>query len=505
MTGFFSRLEARARQIDSLLCVGLDPHAADLSAPTAAAARDFSLRLIEATVDQAAAYKPNAAFFEALGPDGWTVLKEVIAAVPDNVPVILDAKRGDIASTAEAYARSAFAGLGADAITLSPYLGRDSLTPFLVDPQRGVFLLCKTSNPGAADLQDLALAGAPVQALWERVADLARTWNENDNLGLVVGATHPDALRRVRQIAPELWILAPGVGAQGGELEAALRAGVRADGLGLLVPVSRAISRAANPRGTAVELVGKMRDLRDAARSLTAASLRSASAQVDPFENGPVSILSGTEPPSRSGGGVQSKDASALADALLAAGCVRFGQFTLKSGLQSPIYLDLRQLISTPALLAQVADAYVTVLRDLKFDRLAALPYAALPIGTAISLKSGWPMIYPRREVKGYGTGAEIEGAYASGEQAVVIDDLATTGGSKFEAIDKLKAAGLNVRDVIVLIDRQSGAREALAEAGYALHAILTLSQMLDHWARASRVPAAQIAATRDFLANSRG
>ena len=172
--------------------------------------------------------------------------------------MILDAKRGDIASTAEAYAQSAFAGLGADAITLSPYLGRDSLTPFLADPQRGVFLLCKTSNPGAADLQDLALAGVS-QTLWEHVADLAHGWNENDNLGLVVGATHPDALRRVRQIAPELWILAPGVGAQGGELDAALRAGMRADGLGLLVPVSRAISRAANPRQAAVELVEKMR------------------------------------------------------------------------------------------------------------------------------------------------------------------------------------------------------------------------------------------------------
>ena len=255
MTGFFSRLEARARQIDSLLCVGLDPHPADLPAPTAAAARDFCLRLIEATADQAAAFKPNAAFFEAFGPDGWAALREVIAAVPDGIPVILDAKRGDIASTAEAYAQSAFAGLGADAITLSPYLGRDSLTPFLADPQRGVFLLCKTSNPGAADLQDLPLAGASAQTLCEQVADLARAWNANDNLGLVVGATHPEALRRVRQVAPELWILAPGVGAQGGDLDAALRAGLRADGLGLLVPVSRAISRAANPRQAAVDLV----------------------------------------------------------------------------------------------------------------------------------------------------------------------------------------------------------------------------------------------------------
>ncbi len=276
--------------------------------------------------------------------------------------------------------------------------------------------------------------------------------------------------------------------------------GLRADGLGLLVPVSRAISRAADPRQAAVELVEKMRAVRDAVNigrghPSTPSGAWQAQTSADGF----------AYPRSSAFIRVPFSEQATLADALLAAGCVRFGQFTLKSGLQSPIYLDLRQLISTPALLAQVADAYVTLLRDLKFDRLAALPYAALPIGTAISLKGGWPMIYPRKEVKGYGTGAEIEGAYASGEQAVVIDDLATTGGSKFEAIDKLKAAGLNVRDVIVLIDRQSGAREALVEAGYALHAVLTLSQMLDHWEQTGRVPAAQIAAARAFLASNRG
>ena len=206
---------------------------------------DFCLRLIEATWELAAAYKPNAAFFEALGAEGFAALREVISAVPQGIPVILDAKRGDIASTARAYARSAFDVLEADAITLSPYLGYDSLAPFLERAEKGVFLLCKTSNTGSGDLQDLPLAEGGL--LYEKVARSARAWNRRDNLGLVAGATHPEALRRVRRAGGDLWILAPGVGAQGGDPEAALQAGLRPDGLGLLVPVSRGISRVDDP------------------------------------------------------------------------------------------------------------------------------------------------------------------------------------------------------------------------------------------------------------------
>ncbi len=493
MNGFFSRLERRARQINSLLCVGLDPHPAELPAPTAAAARSFCLGLIQATADLAAAFKPNAAFFEQFGADGIAALRDIIAAVPDDIPVVLDAKRGDIASTAEAYARAAFEVLGADAITLSPYLGRDSLEPFLADPTRGVFLLCKTSNPGARDLQDLFLAHrVPGQRLFQRVAELATEWNKNDNLGLVVGATHPQALADVRQIAPALWILAPGVGPQGGDLAAALRAGLRDDGLGLLLPVSRQISRAADPRQAAQALVEAMR------REIAANTRRSYG--IEP-SGGFVDDPAGRLETRFQAVPALSPVAAALADRLLAAGCVRFGRFTLKSGLVSPIYLDLRQLISHPPLLAEVSASYTAVLSGLRFDRLAALPYAALPIATAISLRTGWPMIYPRKEAKTYGTGAEIEGAFLPGERAVVIDDLATTGGSKFEAIEKLVAAGLHIEDVVVLIDRCSGATEALAAAGYRLHAVMSLPQMLDHWEQTGRVPAGQIAATRAFLA----
>ena len=153
---------------------------------------------------------------------------------------------------------------------------------------------------------------------------------------------------------------------------------------------------------------------------------------------------------------------SSLADGLLSAGCIKFGDFTLKSGLKSPIYIDLRQIISHPSLLARVAEAYLPILQRLTFNRLAGLPYAAIPIATAISIAGNYPMIYPRKEAKSYGTKAEIEGEYHAGETAVIIDDLATTGGSKFEAIEKLTGAGLVVKDVVVLVDRQSGAKESL-------------------------------------------
>lgn len=189
-----------------------------------------------------------------------------------------------------------------------------------------------------------------------------------------------------------------------------------------------------------------------------------------------------------------------LADELLTAGCIKFGDFTLKSGLKSPIYIDLRQIITYPKLLEQIGRAYLPLLETLTFDRIAGLPYAAIPIATAISLAGNYPMIYPRKEAKAYGTKADIEGEYHAGETAVIIDDLATTGGSKFEAIEKLTGAGLLVKDVVVLVDRQSGAKESLEQAGYSMHAVLTISDLLDHWESTGRVERERINATREFL-----
>jgi uridine monophosphate synthetase len=497
METFFSFLAKRVDDCSSLLCVGLDPHPSDLPAPTAEAAREFCLRLVKASAPYAAAFKPNAAFFEAYGPEGWAALKDVIAAVQEQsnrlgsmIPVILDAKRGDIASSSELYASSAFEALGAHAITVNPYLGKDAIDPFLCHKEKGVFLLCKTSNPGAADLQDLnviaaghtsaqtgAFQGVPLHV---HVAQLARQWNTGNNIGIVVGGTHPDALARVRAAAPELWFLVPGIGAQGGDMEAALRAGLRADGKGLLVNVSRGISRAADPARAAADLRDEMINIR---YQIGHERGMEAGQQVAP---------------------VYPPQFTALADGLLEAGCVKFGEFTLKSGLNSPIYIDLRRLVTFPHLLSQAAGAYLPVLEELEFDRLAGLPYAAIPIVTAISLQSGYPVIYPRKEVKTYGTKAEIEGVFQPGESVVVVDDVTTTGGSKFEGIEKLTGAGLVVKDVVVLIDRQSGAKESLAEAGYQLHAVLTIGELLDYWEKTGKVEQEKIAAVRAFLQANR-
>ena len=200
---------------------------------------------------------------------------------------------------------------------------------------------------------------------------------------------------------------------------------------------------------------------------------------------------------------IMDSELSNIADGLLSAGCIKFGNFTLKSGLQSPIYIDLRQIITYPKLLEQIGAAYLPLLKELKFDRIAGLPYAAIPIATAVSLQGNYPMIYPRKEVKSYGTKAEIEGEYHAGETIVVIDDLATTGGSKFEAIEKLTGVGLLVKDVVVLVDRQSGAKESLAQAGYSMHAVLTISHLLEYWEENGKVDKDKIEETKEFLAGN--
>jgi uridine monophosphate synthetase len=192
--------------------------------------------------------------------------------------------------------------------------------------------------------------------------------------------------------------------------------------------------------------------------------------------------------------------ANSLSTRLLEAGCIQFGTFTLKSGLTSPIYVDLRLLVSHPPLLREVARAMANTARELMFERIAAVPYAGLPIGVALALEMNWPLIYPRREIKEHGTRRAIEGYFQPGETALVVDDLITRGDSKLEAIAPLEAAGLAVRDVLVLIDREQGGAEDLARRGYHLHSILRLSELLDSLRESARITPDQHAQVLRYL-----
>lgn len=272
---FVERLDRAEIDTDSLVCVGLDPDPAKLPVDLAAgpqAIYAFNRRIIDATTGIAAAYKPQIAFYSAVGAEDQLLAS--IRYIRERAPqalVILDAKRNDIGNTAHAYAREAFERYGADAVTINPYMGADSVEPFLQQPELGGVLLCRTSNSGARDFQDLVSDGLP---LYRRVAARAAAdWNRRNNLMLVVGATYPREMAELRQAHPELWFLVPGIGAQGGDLEATLAAGLNADGRGLLINSARAIIYAGGGHGDAI---------RAAAFELRAAINRGCSARARP-------------------------------------------------------------------------------------------------------------------------------------------------------------------------------------------------------------------------------
>ena len=267
---FVDKLLQASRQNKSLLCVGLDPEPARFPAvlqgmPVEEAVISFCREIIAATAEYVCAFKPNLAFFEVLGPAGMQAFYEVVKAVPAHIPVIADAKRGDIGNTAHNYAAAIFDVYSCDAATVNPYLGYDSVAPFLAYRDKGVLLLCRTSNPSARDFQDLRVQGddGEVRPLYEVVAQRVQTWNTNGNCGLVVGATYPAELRTIRGLCPDLPILVPGIGTQGGDLQASVVAGVNAHGERAIISTSRSVLYASKNADFAAAAAGEAQSLRD--------------------------------------------------------------------------------------------------------------------------------------------------------------------------------------------------------------------------------------------------
>ncbi|HEY6135644.1 MAG TPA: orotidine-5'-phosphate decarboxylase [Rubrivivax sp.] len=276
---FRTALAASERRNDSMLCVGLDPEPARFPGAwrgDASKIFDFCAAIVDATKDLVIAFKPQIAYFAAQrAEDQLERLMAHIREVAPEVPVILDAKRGDIGATAEQYAREVFERYRADAVTLSPFMGFDSVEPYLRYDGKGVILLCRTSNPGGDDLQAQVLEGG--ERLFERIARLAAgAWNGNDQVGLVVGATYPDEVARVRELAPTLPLLIPGIGAQGGDAAATVRAGWRGDARGTTAPIIVSSSRAVLYAGTDAAFASAARGVADGTRrALNAARVTS--------------------------------------------------------------------------------------------------------------------------------------------------------------------------------------------------------------------------------------
>jgi len=260
---FYERLSDLCKRQGSFLCIGLDvnlekfpPFLLEFEDPIV----EFNKSIIHATSDLVCAYKLNTAFYEAYGVQGWRSLKKTLRYIPDSVITIADAKRGDIAHSAQMYAKAFFRELNFDAITVNPYLGYDAVEPFLMEEGKGVFVLCVTSNPGAKDFQ---LASGDSKPLYERVAEAVVKWNTKGNCGLVVGATQIEPLKRVRQIAPQLPLLIPGVGFQGGNLEQAVTFGLNERGEGILINVGRGVIYRSEDYNFAEEARKAAQEIRD--------------------------------------------------------------------------------------------------------------------------------------------------------------------------------------------------------------------------------------------------
>jgi uridine monophosphate synthetase len=428
---FFEQMEKRAQEINSLVCVDLNPAPFAIETINTNEFLARGANIIAETSETALLYRLDLSGISADGPAGLSAAVDLAASVPQEIPVIV---AGGLSAGLSLFSASG--------LVVDPFSGWAIGKHLSLDQSKGIFVLSRSSDAGMAEIQDQRLTtGKPV---YEQVAAHARTFNQRNNVGIQVAADDQDHLLRVRRAAPTSWILADNILAE--KIEAAVRVGLRPDGLGLVIALPFSAYSAS-------DLGGECRKVRE---------------QINM-----VRQTQAVSPPPK-----DTAETVRLAQALFDHGCIKFGEFTIDAEIQSPVFIDLRILPSLPNLLMQVASAYHLVLESLTFDRLAAIPYTGLPIGQAVALQGNWPLIYPRKDFEQDGLQAHIEGLYHRGERAAVIDDLTATGISKFATIETLQHEGLDVEDIVVLIDRESGGSQKLVDAGFRLHAIFTLSHL---------------------------
>jgi uridine monophosphate synthetase len=464
---FFDKLNGAILQNQSLLFVGLDPNPEMM--PNRYKSNDIISDLwnwleflICETADQVCAYKPTLGFYEALGIPGLELLQRTVAAIPSHIPIILDAKHSDL-NTSSIFARTIFTQWNVDAITLSPYAGQDHIAPFLVYPDRAVFILCCTSNPAAAALQQYPTIESP---FYLQVVKESRNWGTPEQLGLEVGTTKPNILASIRAVAPERIIMARSIWAESGNLNEILAAGLNASGDGLLIPVPQDMLASEN-------LSREIYSLREEINQARTKIISEGSTCSVWFPD--VCLLN--QHPQQD-----------LILQLYDIECIMFGDFVQASGATFSYYIDLRKIISNPQVFSQVLTAYEEILKNLNFDRIAGIPYGSLPTATGLSLRMNFPMIFPRKEVKAHGTRKLIEGNFHPGEIVVVVDDILISGKSAMEGAEKLKSAELIVNDIVVFIDHEQGVKNRLQENGYQAHAVLTLSEITEILYQAGRI-----------------
>ncbi|WP_017297890.1 bifunctional orotidine-5'-phosphate decarboxylase/orotate phosphoribosyltransferase [Nodosilinea nodulosa] len=474
---FFEKLDAAIARSDSLLVVGLDPNPEMLPSRYGQSGRmeglrDWLLWVIDQTQTHVCAYKPTLGFYEALGAPGFALLGDILQAIPDTIPVILDAKHGDL-NTSSALAQTVFDRWQVDAITLNPYCGQDLAAPFLVYLDRAVLVTCCTSNPSARLVQGYPSAERP---LYLAIAQEARTWGTPTQLGLEVGTSDPAVLASVRAIAPERLILARSIWQETVDLPQMLAAGLDGEGRGLLLPIPQ-------------DWLGQ---------DDVGARVRSLQRQIQQVRSG---LAQGSASCQLWMPNVCTFDSHPLQNLILQlfdVGCILFGEFVQASGAVFPYYIDLRTIISNPQLFQQVLNAYAAILQDLTFDRIAGIPYGSLPTATGLALQLNHPMIFPRKEVKAHGTRRLVEGNFNPGETAVVVDDILISGKSAMEGAAKLQSVGLAVQDIVVFLDHEQGVKDRLRQQGYRAHSVLSISEITQTLYQTGRIDEGQFQAFQD-------